>query len=893
MGKQLKRKFLISMIVSMLLVSLTFVKNTAQASTTDVNGGAAGTMDQYDQARTKWFNKLTGNEIYDPNDTDMNDYLQKLTNRVTNDGKTGYWDTLNKSDGRTYLWSNLVSTTNSAEVTSAYSYLKDMALAYSIKGSSLYHNAALKVDLINALDWMYANRYNEQKNEYGNWWDWEIGTPKRLNDIMVLLYDELTPAQLNNYIKAIDRFNPNPVVRTYNNSIKETGANLLDKIFIANLRGVIGKNSDKITQGHDALPKEYLYVDHGDGVYKDGSLVQHFNIAYTGSYGAVWLTRTADILYLLKDSPWEIKDPTVNNIFNWVTDTFEPLIYKGAVMDMVSGRSISRQYENDHDKGRTIVLSVLSLSAVAPQEKSALIKRMVKEWIQTDTTFPSYTKGLSIYDINLVKSLMSDSTIQPRGELLKNQVFAGMDRVVHLRPGFGLGISMFSDRISAFEYGNGENSKGWYTGIGMTSLYNNDLTQFKNDFWPTVDSFRLPGTTTDGSKGILKDWNAYTNTRTWIGGSTIDRFYGSAGMDFSLANVTGSSLQGKKSWFMFDDEIVALGSDITSGDNRKVETIVENRQLRDTGDNKLTVNGETKSDNLGWSEPMENVKWAHLEGNVQNSDIGYYFPEPASIFGLRESRTGAWSEINRGGPTEAITRNYLSLAFEHGTNPNAASYSYVLLPNKNKESIESYSQNPNVVILSNTKNVHSVKETTLGITAANFFEAGTTDMITAENPSAVMVKEEKGELTLSVSDPTQKQDKVIIELDKTGISVISKDDTVNVLQTSPTIKVEVNVAGSIGKTHVVKFQVNDTRDIERLDDVIHFGYQKGWIMNEGIYNSLISKINHIQKHTNDSKLVSKGVKALENEVRAQFGKMIDPAFANFLLSKTTLLETNK
>ncbi|MFP5114645.1 polysaccharide lyase 8 family protein [Bacillaceae bacterium C204] len=888
MAKQQKRKSMILFMISMLLISLISVKSIAQANTT---GGQSGTMEAYDQARAKWFNKLTGNEKYNPNDPDMNNYLLKLSNRVTNSGNTGSWDTLNKSNDRTCLWKNLVSTTNSAEITSAYNNLKDMALAYSIKDSNLYHNEALKVDLLNALDWMYANRYNEQKSEYGNWWDWEIGTPKRLNDIMVLMYDDLTTTQLNNYIRAIDRFDPDPKVRTLN-GVKETGANLLDKIFIANLGGVIGKNSDKITQGHDALSKEYDYVDHGDGVYKDGSLVQHFNIAYTGAYGAVWLTRTADILYLLKGSPWEITDPNINNVFNWATDSFEPVIYKGAVMDMVNGRTLSRQYENDHDKGRGIILSLLNLADAAPQEKSTFIKRMVKEWIQTDTTFPNYTAGLSIYDINLVKSLMADSAIQPRGELLKNQVLAGMDRVVHLRPGFGFAISMFSDRISAFEFGNGENSKGWYTGIGMTNLYNNDLKQFKNDFWPTVDSFRLAGTTTDGSKGILKDWAAYYNTRTWAGGSTMDGYYGTASMDFSLANVTGSSLQGKKSWFMFDDEIVALGSDIKGGDNRKVETIVENRQLSDAGDNQLTVNGETKPSSLGWSEQMENVKWAHLEGNVQHSDIGYYFPESARIDSLREARTGSWRDINSGGPTTPITRNYLSLAFNHGINPQDASYSYVLLPNKSKEDVEAYSQNPNVTILSNTKDVHSVKETSLGITAANFFAPGTADFITAENPASVMVKEKQGELTLSVSDPTQKQDKVIIDLDKTGISVISKDDTVNVLQTSPTIKVEINVAGSIGRTHVVKFQDDETKDIERLDQVIDFGYQNGWIMNDGIYNSLNSKVDQIQKHKNDSDLINEGVKALENQVQAQSGKMINPVFGNFLLSKTMLLESH-
>src|SRR5699024_1500888 len=332
-----------------------------------------------------------------------------------------------------------------------------------------------------------------------------------------------------------------------------------------------------------------------------------------------------------------------------------------------------------------------------------------KEWIRTDTTYDNYTDGLGIYQMNLVHSLMNDSTIEPRGNLIKNQVFAGMDRVVHLRNGFGLGISLFSDRISAFEYGNAENAKGWYTGIGMTFLYNNDLKQFSNDYWPTVDSYRLPGTTTDRSTGTLQEWGSYYNEKDWVGGTSIDGLYGAAGMDFSLKEVTGSSVQGKKSWFMFDDEIVALGSDITSTDEPHVETIVENRQLNESGDNTLVVNGEEQSNKLDWSKTMENVEWAHLEGNVDNSSIGYYFPDTADVSGLRESRTGSWHDINSSGSKEDITRNYLSLALDHGSNPAEGSYAYVLLPNKNADETQSYSDNPNVNILSNTETIHAVE----------------------------------------------------------------------------------------------------------------------------------------------------------------------------------------
>jgi len=57
--------------------------------------------------------------------------------------------------------------------------------------------------------------------------------------------------------------------------------------------------------------------------------------------------------------------------------------------------------------------------------------------------------------------------VKPRGELIGNFVFAGMDRVVHLAPGFGLGLSMSSGRVFTYESIHGENVDGWHTGEGM------------------------------------------------------------------------------------------------------------------------------------------------------------------------------------------------------------------------------------------------------------------------------------------------------------------------------------------------------------------------------------------------------------------------------------------
>lgn len=766
-----------------------------------------GELAEIDGLRLKWYDRLTGNSLYQADDPDMAATVADAVSKMTNEDGTGRWDTMNKAENRTYLWEDNSSTTASSHIANSYNIIKSMALAYSYKDSPVYQNPQLRDDIIGALDWMYDNRYNERIPKiYDNWYHWEIAVPKALGDIMVLMYDELSAEQLANYIRAIDWFVPDPVKRkSLRDDFRETGANLLDKALAVTVRGIAGKSPFKIVQGSTAIGPEYIYAVSGDGVYEDGSLVQHFDIAYTGGYGSVWLNNTAELMYLLKDSTWTITDPQVNHVYQWVFNTFEPVIYKGAMMDMVNGRGISREGEGS---GGT-KLCILRLAQSAPENLAAAMKRMVKEWVLKDTAVDNYYAGMGLYDMVLLKAVMDDPSIAPRGELVKSQVFAGMDRVVHLRESFAFGISMFSDRISAFEFGNGENLKGWYTGMGMTYLYNHDLLQYKDDFWPTVDSYRLAGTTTDGSFQTPVAWASYRNPNKWVGGVSLDNLYSAAGMEFSLSGSTGSSLSGKKSWFNFDDEIVALGSDIGGGDGRAVETIVENRKIANDNGNALTVNGEAKDSALGWTETMEQVRWAHLEGNVPGTDVGYVFPaaEAPDIKGLREARTGAWSEINTTQSDTPRTRNYVSLAFDHGADPQQASYAYVLLPGKSQAETEGYSRNPDIEILSQTNEVHAVKETRLGITAANFWEPGTVAGITSQNPAAVLVQEKGGSVTVSVSDPTQSQALVQVELEKSGLELVSADEGVEATVSSEGVQLAFSTKGAIGRSFTAVFKL--------------------------------------------------------------------------------------
>ena len=770
----------------------------------------------YSELRHKWFDKLTGGTSYDVDDPIIQQYITNLDQSISNDEESGIWDQLEKGVNRTYLWSDLASTTSSAQMSSNFSRIKTLALAYQTIGSSYYLDNHLRDDIIAALAWMYSNRYNAQKSPYDNWYDWEIGAPQTIIDILVLMYDELMTTDVTNYLTAIDRFSANPNYGTILGvtNVPMNGANLLDKALVVTLRGVLGKNSAKIVQGRDAIGKEFDYVQQGDGVYRDGSLVQHATFAYTAGYGGVWLKGAAEMGYLLNDSEWPLTDPRINNIYDWVGQSFEPIIYNGLAMDMVNGRGISRATTGS---ARGMILTILRLSESAPEPLATQYRSMIKQWVEQDQ-LTDYYAGSSIYEINLLQQLLNDHSIVPRGPLVKSQLFAGMDKAVHLRENFGLALSMFSTRISSFEFGNGENPKGWYTGTGMTYIYNDDQTQYRDGFWPTVDLFRLPGTTTDGS-GKTKTpvaWASTLNTKSWVGGASVDGLYSSVGMDFSLERLTGSDLQGKKSWFMFDDEIVALGAGITASGNNPVETIVDNRKLNQNGDNTLIVNGEELS-NASFTQELA-VNWANLEGNVPGTDIGYYFPESPTLKVMRETREGSWNDINVNGSTQLLTRHYASLAYQHGTMPTNESYAYVLLPGSNAQATQSYSESPKVEIISNTAEVQAARHTELDLLGANFWSSGSLELLRSHQPASVMLKQDSDIVTLAVSDPTKLQQYIKLELGMTSLAELEADSEITVLQYAPTTIIQVDTSAATGASYTIKLRIDaDAGSIDLTD----------------------------------------------------------------------------
>src|SRR5690606_23442454 len=121
---------------------------------------------------------------------------------------------------------------------------------------------------------------------------------------------------------------------------------------------------------------------------------------------------------------------------------------------------------------------------------------------------------------------------------------------------------------------------------------------------------------------------------------------------------------------------------------------------------------------------------------------------------------------------------------DHGTDPEAASYAYVLLPGADPARTKRRAADRHwLKILANSADQQAVAVPSLGFVGANFFAAGAVGGLHVDRPASVMVRVADGRATVCVSDPQQNADTVRLTWDGPGRigEVVSKDPTVTVV----------------------------------------------------------------------------------------------------------------
>jgi hyaluronate lyase len=688
------------------------------------------------------------------------------------------------------LFTGLPLGTSDPNLVRAFQNLYEIALATRTPGTGLAGDAATAQRVLDGLAWLHERHYgNQETGYYGNWHSWEIGISTHVSKTFALV--EAPTDLVGAYVASMDAYLRNGKDGDVDlDSRFHTGANLADITTNRMLQGALLGDEARVTKAVTDQATVFATVDpyhlnHGvtDGYYADGSFIQHHSVAYTGSYGKALLTRVVQAVKMLDGTPYG-GDTVVDVVRGWVVNGFAPLIFEGWLMEIVKGRAVSRTTTGYADVA-VIVEAIVDLA----------------DYVADPVPLKGYVKFLRVADpaafvspesVRRYADILADGTV-PAADLNpaeRSVAFNAMDRTVHLRPGYAFALARSSDRISKYEYMNGENLMPWFQGDGAYYLYLSGQDQTKAfgvDYYTTVSPYRLPGVTAPveerrtvpelygrfwyenpalGFTSSSESQNKYVyfprGTNGFSGGATLGA-YGVAGMvqsdDVPWVDEPGlppdfvayQNARSVKSWFLLDDEIVVLAAGIGDPAGRAVVTTVDSRIAAPTDDVVLTG---ARRDGRPWSGAgTAELSWLRYANRTEATSVGYVFLDRQRVTVEHAAVTRSPRVVRTSNPDTPVTKNVFGVT----VSPRADALAYALVPNAAGRPAT------RVRVLANDRRIQAVTHPGLRLVGVNTFTDGWhhTDRLTVHGPASVLLRRRPdGMVTLAVADPTMHRDEV-------------------------------------------------------------------------------------------------------------------------------------
>ena len=706
------------------------------------------------QLLKKWNSIILGLEYFNTDNSRMNKIFEQNEIEITT-----YLEKIQKDDKK--IWDDLADYSKSANLTKTYRRLEQIAKSVTNPKSKYYNDKEAISTVKRSMKLMEDNYYNENTESKGNWWDYEIGAPRAINNILTIMNQYFSKEEIVKLLRPISKMVPNPskIMVSQNRGKKAVGGNLSDLGKVKVIEGILLEDNEKLEVAINTVSNVLEVVSEGEGFHYDGSYVDHTNIAYTGAYGNVLIDGFSQLLPVIQASPYKIEQNKLKILYNWIHEGFLPLIYRGELMDMTRGRSLSRKSQSDHTAAVEVLRGILRIAEVSePSEKNKL-QEIVKNIIQSDNYYDTFLSLKSFYDVYLFETLLSNNML---GEIERNtylKLYNDMNKVAYYNKerGFAFGISMHSDKIQNYEFMNKENAKGWYTSDGVSYLYNDDLSHFSDNYWATVDTYKLPGIT-ENNKVREKGIGMTTMKNSFVGSTSLNQKFGTVAMDFSNLDNTMSA---KKSWFILGDRLVFLGSGVKDVSGTNGYTVIENRKIKRSSKNcsmekedyKVIVDGKEKT--VDSNEMELQVNNIFLKSSNKEMNIGYKFLNTTSLNLKKETRSGTWKDINESQSNESVENTFLTIVQPHDMVRN--SYAYVLYPNRDeKEFAEEVSREEITVIENSETNqvIYDKLNNTYGVVKYDDSELKLEDNLILKEKGIYTIQKELNKLKIAFFNPT-------------------------------------------------------------------------------------------------------------------------------------------
>ncbi len=584
-----------------------------------------------------------------------------------------------------------------------------MSHAFSLPESNLFKDKNLFMGISSALNYWY-----DVNPECDNWYKNKIAKQMYFGVIALLLQDAIEDQLLQKMI------NDHP------ESPSMTGSNRTLLAISVFYRGILEKNPMRISEGVQGVVDQ-VKISENEGIQPDYSFHQHGPYLYNGSYGSNFLRETIWMAAMVQGTDFSFSENSLKILRDYYFEGTRQMVRNGLLDYNVRGRQVGRPSGFN--------------------QRADIIVPQLDYFIAAD---PPFKEKYSASKIRILER-------KPQ-KVMGNKHFWRSDYTVHHRPTYFISLKMCSERTIGVETDvNSENLLGYYLPYGLTYIYRRGDEY--EDIFPVWNWARLPGVTSPDDIPVIK--GKFTQEVAFVGGVS-DGNYGLSAMEMEIRETTG-----KKSWFWFDEELVALGAGISSTNEHPVYTGINQSYL--TG--KVVLNNEDFSHEKPFI--ISDSSW------IWHDSVAYFFPNPTKEIKIEaREKTGQLHSIYGLGVNSQYRKDIFSVWYDHGIQPKNASYAYIVIPGISFEAAQKYHHGLDVDILSNTDKIQVVTHKSLNMTGLVFYEAGSFKLpdglnLEVSDPCLVLANHASG--TLAVSDPTAllKNLKITVQNNDRGKKVLS------------------------------------------------------------------------------------------------------------------------
>lgn len=581
-------------------------------------------------------------------------------------------------------------------------HLLTMAKAYVQPDGTHYRDAPLLSAFRKALAHWLQEDYRCE-----NWWWNEIGTPNAMANILLLMRDELDARELNAGLAIASRSN-------FDAFGARPGGDFIKMAAINAVTELVRQDTAAFARAIKTM-SDQIYVTEDRGIKPDMSFHHRTDgVPSTLSYGRQYASSFAYWADLMRDTRFAFESSAIALVVDYYLDGMRKAMPFGRFDDPgIKNRDVSRR----------------SSSARRSDATARMLAR--------------------------ISNYRKDELENPN--LRSNQYFWYSHYHSHQRPKYFASVRMYSNRSN--------NIESPYNEEGLKNHFYADGSQFISrtgreyvNIFPSWDWQKIPGTTVV-QVDSFPHWDDMVKkgTTAFVGGVS-DGEYGATAFDL-LSPLSG--LKAHKSWFFFDDEIVCLGSGITSDASQQVMTTLNQSLLHGP----VWINDKRETGEK--EQQMQGPAW------VNHDSTGYVILNADRIWLRKGKSTGTWRSITHqaGATDEPVTQNIFTLAIDHGTQPQDATYAYIVLPATGESQTQAYARQQAVAVVSNTKELQAVSHTELGIHYAVFYEPGNVTFpgntrLTTDEPALFIIKSsDDGVEGITVADPTRKLEKITFRLE--------------------------------------------------------------------------------------------------------------------------------